>query len=318
METNRIICGDALAVLKTLPPESVDTVITSPPYWGLRNYGVDGQLGLESSIQEYLDHMLEITAQCFRVLKSTGTLWWNHGDSYAGGASGISGIGSTLNGGKKTQTDFAKAAGTKGRRAPGIPNKSLTLQAHRLAIRMIDEQGWLLRNTLIWYKPNVMPTSAKDRFTVDFEPVFFFAKSASYYFKSQKEPVAQVSIERAKYAFRSKKANMNGKISSTGISVEGMGSRFVPTDGRNKRAVWKIPTSGSKYEHVAMFPEALVRPFIDAGTPPSGIILDPFMGAGTTAVVAKKMGCQYIGIELNPEYIKIAEERIEKVQVPMF
>jgi len=265
--------------------------------------------------------MLSVTSELKRVLKKTGTMFWNHGDSYAGAASGKSGVGSALNGGKKTQNIVAKLATTSRRRGGDMPEKSLTLQNYRLTIRMKDDQGWILRNQIIWHKPNVMPSSIKDRFTVDFEPVFFFSKSRDYHFEQQKEPVSQVSINRARYSFKTKKANLHGKKSRTGfqgIDVEKMGDRFVNSNGRNKRTVWHIPTSGSKENHFAMFPEALITPMILAGCPVGGVCLDPFMGAGTTGVVATRLGRQYLGIELNPEYIKIAEKRIAGVTPPMF
>ena len=269
----KIIVGDSLDVLKSLPDESVDCIITSPPYFGLRDYGVNGQIGLEKSLKEYLDNLLLITAELKRILKPTGTFWLNHGDSYAGRPSGTSGANSQLNGGKRHQNALAKAATAQGRRGGEIPDKSLTLQAHRLAIRMVDEQGWILRNQIIWHKPNVMPSSAKDRFTVDFEPVFFFVKSEQYYFEQQKEPVSEISLKRAEYGFKTKKANVSGvlsKASMKGIDVEKMGTRFVNPAGRNKRTVWNIPTSGSKHQHIAMFPERLVEPMILAGSPGGG------------------------------------------------
>src|SRR3990167_2205731 len=184
---NKIICGDSLEVLKTLPTDSVDCIITSPPYYGLRDYGVDGQIGLEKSLAEYLDRMLAITAELKRVLKFTGTLWWNHGDSYAG--SGMGG-GDTGFSKERHRPELLSYKTGKNKRPLNKenPTKSLLLQAHRLAIRMIDEQGWILRNQLIWHKPNCMPSSVKDRFTVDFEPIFFFTKSKKYWFEPQREP----------------------------------------------------------------------------------------------------------------------------------
>lgn len=266
MKNDVIIHGDTLEVLKTLPDESVDCIITSPPYFGLRDYGIDRQIGTEDSFEEYLKNLLAVTKECRRVLKKTGTLWWNHGDSYAGAASGLSGVGSKLNGGKRHQNALAKMATVKGRRGGTMPDKSLTLQAHRLAIRMIDEQGWILRNQIIWHKPNVMPSSAKDRFTVDFEPVFFFVKDIRYHFEPQYEPVSDISLKRAEYGFKSKKANQAGG----GVDVEKMGTRFVNPRGRNKRAVWKIPTSGSKAAHIAMFPKSLIEPMVLSGCPQGG------------------------------------------------
>lgn len=278
---NKILQGDVLEMLKMIPSESVDCIITSPPYFGLRDYGIGGQIGLENSLEEYILKMLSVTAELKRVLKKTGVMWWNHGDSYAGAPSGPSGKGSTLNGGKKTQNDFAKKATGRSRRGGStIPDKSLTLQAHRLAIRMVDEQGWILRNQVIWHKPNVMPASVKDRFTVDFEPVFFFAKSPKYFFEQQFEPLSQVSINRAKYGWKSTKANASVAHGRFGISVEKMGERFANPKGRNKRAVWKIPTSTSRHAHVAMFPEALLETMVRAGSPRGGGNTGPFLWLG--------------------------------------
>lgn len=299
-----IIHGDSIKELKALKDDSVDCIITSPPYYGLRDYGAKGQIGAERTFDQYVDKLLALTAELKRVLKPTGTFWWNHGDSYGGSGKG----GGSKNGWKGGSSKYANVSS-------GAP-KSLLLQAHRLVIRMMDEQGWILRNQVIWHKPNVMPASVKDRFTVDFEPIFFFTKTPDYYFEQQREPLATSSIERVKHGWKSKKANgaiMNGK----GIDIERMGERFANPLGRNKRSVWKIPTSASRTAHVAMFPEALVEPMISAGCPRGGVVLDPFFGSGTTGVVAKRLGREFIGIELNPAYIKIAETRLSNTQLQL-
>jgi site-specific DNA-methyltransferase (adenine-specific) len=166
--------GDALTVLKTLPDESMDMVLTSPPYYGLRDYGMAGQIGLEPTLEEYLENMLAITADA-----SKG----NEKSRWAGD-------------GNLSRTEYGRC------RTNDVPEKSLLLQAHRLAIRMIDEQGWILRNQLIWHKPNVMPSSADDRFTVDYEPIFFFTKSKEYFFEPQYEPHQEVSLKRAAYGWQ--------------------------------------------------------------------------------------------------------------------
>lgn len=316
---NEILQGDAFTILKTLPAESVDCIITSPPYFGLRDYGSLAQIGGEPSLIEYIDHLLEVTAELKRVLKKTGTLWWNHGDSYAGTPSGVSGVGSKLNGGKRTQNHVAKFATTRGRRGgQEVISKSLTMQAHRLAIRMMDEQGWILRNQVIWHKPNIMPASVRDRFTTDFEPVFFFAKSQRYFFNQQFEPLAQTSIDRVKYGWRSVKANASVKGRTTGVALAEMGARFANPRGRNMRAVWRISTSSSRGIHIAPYPEKLVEPMILAGCPQGGVCLDPFAGSGTTCAVAKRLGRDYIGIELNPTYAKVAERRLADTAAPLF
>ncbi len=185
---NKVIQGDVLEVLKSFPDEFIDCIITSPPYYGLRDYGVDGQIGLEKSLNEYLDRMLLITAELKRVLKKTGTMWWNHGDSYGGGQFHFDfKMKDNPEQKKYYSEDSIKERQFKGPKK-NYMEKSLMLQAHRLAIRMVDEQGWILRNQIIWHKPNVMPSSVKDRFTVDFEPIFFFSKSKKYWFEPQYEP----------------------------------------------------------------------------------------------------------------------------------
>lgn len=292
---NQIIHGDSLEVLKTLEDESVDCIITSPPYWGLRDYGASGQIGQESTLDEYVKKLLLVTAELMRVLKKEGTLWWNHGDSYGG------------TGKKGDARDPKFPDGRNGQQNSVSANfmpKSLLLQPYRLALRMCDEQGWILRNQIIWHKPNVMPTPVTDRFTVDFEPVFLFSKSQKYNFEPQYEPLAESSIERAQYGFTSGKAN------GTGIDIEQMGERFVNPRGRNKRTTWTIPTSNSEFSHVAMFPKALIEPMVMAGCPVGGVVLDPFFGSGTTGAVAQSLGREYIGIELNPEYVELSKNRI--------
>ena len=300
---NKILQGDCLEILKTLPDESVDCVVTSPPYYGLRDYGVEGQIGLEPTLNEYLDKMLLITAELKRVLKKRGTCWWNHGDSYGGSGKGGGNKNYSAKGGNKA---YGKTLNNK---FDG-PEKSLLLQAHRLAIRMIDEQGWILRNQIIWHKPNVMPSSVKDRFTVDFEPIFFFSKSKKYYFEQQYEPAQYDGRKDTKYK--------GGPKDMAGGAHERWQKDESGNHIKNKRSVWKIATKPFKEAHFATFPETLIEIHIKAGCPPGGVCLDPFMGAGTTAVVAKKLGRQYLGIELNKEYIEIAERRIAGTPTPLF
>lgn len=324
-----IILGDTLLTLKTLPDESVDMIITSPPYYGLRDYGVEGQLGLEKSLEEFIQNMLEITQELHRVLKKTGTLWWNHGDSYAGSGKGY--------GDKEADPKFKsilRGGGTARSRTlkperSDIPAKSLMLQAHRLVIRMIDEQGWILRNQIIWHKPNAMPSSVQDRFGVDYEPIFFFSKSKKYFFEKQLEPFQSSPENRwgGKYfnlrvpdAEKNKshqyKAGFKEKAQYHAVLRDKRG--MWPTkEGRNKRSVWKIPSKGFKDAHFATFPEALIETPIKAGCPRGGVVLDPFFGSGTTGLVARKLGRHYIGIELSEEYVKIAKDRLKELP-PLF
>jgi site-specific DNA-methyltransferase (cytosine-N4-specific) len=301
---NKIIVGHALDVLKTLPSESVDCVVTSPPYWGLRDYHTEpvewsdgwvGQLGLEPTHQLYIKHLVSIFDEVKRVLKPSGTCWVNLGDSYANSAG-------------PNNRDSKKARDCP---VPDIkmdidlPDKCLVQIPSRFAIAMTDA-GWILRNEIIWHKPNAMPSSVKDRFTVDFEKLFFFVKSKRYYFEQQFEPMSEASVSRYKYKFGGTK-NEAIKEADNPTYVVGMRS---PTDGRNKRTVWTITTKAYRGAHFAVFPPELVETPIKAGCPPGGVVLDPFGGTGTTAAVAKQLGRNSIMIELNPNYIPLMEERV--------
>ena len=336
MKKDTILQGDSLEVLKTFPDESVDCVITSPPYWALRDYGVDGQLGQEKTFQEYINKLCDIFNEVKRVLKDSGTCWVNIGDTYGG------------TGDKKDSTDPKYKQGRNGQSI--AINKSATAKSlcqipSRFAIEMTD-RGWILRNRLIWHKPNAMPSSAKDRFTVDYEDVFFFVKRKKYHFETQYEPYAPASYVRYRQALRASKSYQKkelyknntpysgkfnvqnaedfgsprarykrgqGSVSSRGDDSDGLVVGGINPNGRYKRAVWTIPTKPYKEAHFATYPEKLIEPMIKAGCPVGGIVLDCFFGAGTTGLVSKKLNRHYIGIELNPEYIKIAESRINPI-----
>jgi len=305
IEENTILHGDALNVLKTLPSDSIDCVVTSPPYWSLRDYQVDGQLGVEETPEEYIDTLCNIFDEVKRVLKPTGTCWVNLGDSYSN--SGKAGSNKEY---QDRHTSFGQVMerGSYGKptRVKNLPSKCLVGIPARFQLEMI-RRGWILRNEIIWHKPNCMPSSVADRFTVDFEKIFFFTKSTDYYFKQQFEPLAESSKIRSKYAWKCDRVN-----NRSGVDVDVMGDRFVNEKGRNKRCVWKIPPARCKEAHFATFPVELIESPIDAGCPVGSIVLDPFMGAGTTAIVAIKQGKDYLGIELNEEYIDIANKRIER------
>ena len=308
-----LLVGDVKAKLKELPDESVNCVVTSPPYWGLRDYGNDGQIGLEKTPQEYISSMTEVFREVRRVLRSDGTLWLNIGDSYK-----PAGKGSTKAGfneryfGKKFESDKQSAEENHLDRSAfkaDVKEKELVGIPWRLAFALSDD-GWYLRQDIIWAKPNVMPESVRDRCTKSHEYLFLMTKSPKYYYDhiAIKEPVSEVSLKRAKSGWKTNRPS--AKTGPDGIDVEVMGDRFVNPQGRNKRDVWFIPTASFKGAHFAVMPERLVEPCILAGCPEGGVVLDPFFGSGTVGVVAKRNNRSWIGIELNPDYAKIAESRV--------
>ena len=299
----KILVGDVRSRLKELEANSVQTVITSPPYWGLRDYGNDGQLGLESTPQEFVKNLCQVFDEVWRVMKDDGTLWLNLGDSYAGSGKGPAGnLGAKHN---ERHLEHKHSAivpdGLKPKDLVGIP--------WRVAFAL-QERGWYLRQDIIWAKPNVMPESVRDRCTKSHEYLFLLTKQPRYYYDhiAIKEPVAAVSLQRAKSGWKTDRPS--AKLGKEGIDVEEMGIRFVNPEGRNKRDVWFIPTGSFKGAHFAVMPEKLVEPCILAGSKEGDIVLDPFTGSGTVAVVALRHQRNFVGIELSPEYAQIAEKRI--------
>lgn len=320
-----ILPGDALTVLKTLPAESIDCVITSPPYWGLRDYGVAGQLGLERTPEEFVQKMVEVFSEIRRVLKKKGTLWLNIGDTYGQ----MNGRGFETNGKGRGHRNQKIAVLNHIRVATGLPPKNLVGIPWRLALAL-QADNWILRQDIIWHKPACVPESVQDRCTKNHEYVFLLAKSPNYVFDYE------AIEEPATYADWATRLDRDSKKSYPDVLRNGVrgSKKRGEFDGktnalpgreafrefrttRRKRSVWTVPTIPSKEWHFATFPEKLIEPMILAGCPRGGVILDPFMGAGTTAVVAKKLGRHYLGIELNAEYIKIAEKRIGGVTLPM-
>lgn len=299
MRTNIIYNEDCSTGLNKIKEDSIDCMITSPPYWNLRDYGMEGQLGLEETIDEYIYKLCNVFDNVKRVLKPTGTCFVNIGDSYSSAGN--------------RRFDKNKYGGKSGlhcgrARTREVKNKSLCNIPFRFAIEMIN-RGWIQRNTIIWHKPNAMPQSVKDRFTVDFEYVFFFVKSKKYYFKQLFEPVKQSSIERCR---NGKNLTPNSQH-SINIQIKQLGKRFCDeTKGRNKRCVWLVSTANYKGIHFAVFPEKLIDPLMKVGCSENGIVLDPFMGVGTTGVVAKRLNRKYIGFEINREYCELAIDRIKE------
>ena len=293
---NQIICGDCLEVMRDIPDKSVDMILTSPPYWALRDYGVNGQLGQEKTFQQYITKLCDIFDEAKRVLKDNGTCWVNIGDTYGG------------TGDKKDSKDPKYKQGRNGQSV--AINKSATAKSlcqipSRFAIEMTN-RGWILRNEIIWHKPNAMPSPVKDRFTVDFEKVFFFTKSKKYFFEQQfdeyTKPMNRWGGEELKADGKSDWDNGTGQDTYRTRN-------FRPyKNGKNKRTVWSINTKPSKEPHFASYPEKLIEPMIKAGCSVGGVVLDPFFGIGTTGIVAKKNNRNFIGIEISLEYCKIASE----------
>lgn len=273
-----VICDDALSGLSLIPCGIVDAIVTSPPYYGQRDYSHPNQIGNEATAEAYLERLLEVFKECLRVLKEAGTLWLNLGDKYADG------------------------------RLLGLPWRlALALQAN----------GWILHSDVIWWKPNAMPSSVKNRLTCDHEYVFFLTKNKAYYFDGDaiREPHVTFSEQSRMMGGR----NHFGKRGGTPEKGKNSGNQnlhrarwdqaFHPK-GRNKRTVWEVPLSKFPDAHFAVFPEKLIEPCILAGSPDGGLILDPFIGSGTTALVALRLRRHFIGIDCSERYCEMAKHRI--------
>ena len=306
---SKLLCGDAAECLKTLPQGFVNMCVTSPPYYGLRDYGEQGQIGIEQSPDEYIERLVEVFDEVYRVLADDGTLWLNIGDSYAGSGKGPMTI--SQSGKSKAVFDMKNRVYDIPKSWSGIKPKDLIGIPWMLAFAL-RERGWYLRSDIIWYKTNCLPESAKDRPTKTYEHIFLLAKSRNYYFdyKAIQEPVKEVSRERYQ---RGRSAN-NKYAGQQGITQVRDNFSDFDQQFRRKRDVWEVSTNTYKMdEHFAMFPEKLIEPCILAGSKVGGIVLDPFFGSGTTGAVAKRFGRDYIGIDLNARSLEKAKERIEKV-----
>lgn len=311
---SRIICADAAAGLKTLPSESVRMCVTSPPYYGLRDYGTDGQIGIEQTPQEYIERLVEVFAEVYRVLKPDGTLWVNISDSYAGSGKGI-GLREEENEKDRPIYDKDNQVFQMPKRWEKIKPKDMIGIPWMLAFAL-REFGYYLRSDIIWHKRNCLPESVKDRPAKSYEHIFLLTKSPKYYYdyKAIQEPIKEVTAARYTRG-RSGKAKYSGTKMSQGIdrkegAVTDESRRF-----KRKRDVWEVSTNTFRMnEHFAMYPEKLIEPCILAGSEKGDIVLDPFFGSGTTGAVAKRLGREYIGIELNPKYCEKAAERIGKTE----
>ncbi len=295
-----LLLGDCKDHLKDIKDNCIDCVVTSPPYWGLRDYKTEGQLGLEPTFQEYINKLVGIFDQVKRVLKKEGSCWVVIGDTYQSTAPNTKNTRPTNTGNKAAEDNF--------RFDSGLPGKSLLMIPQRFAIAMLDK-GWILRNDIIWYKPNCMPSSATDRFTVDYEHIFFFTKSQNYYFETQYEPLQKSTIERDRYPRLSETSKYKDNHY---YGLRDRNNGIINSNGENriKRTVWKITTKPYPEAHFAVFPEELIKTPILAGCPEGGIVLDPFAGSGTTLKAAHQLNRKWIGIEINPDYVQLAKKRL--------
>ena len=355
--TVRILRGDVRDRLRDLPDESVHCIVTSPPYWGLRDYGMEGQIGLEDSPDAFVAALVEVFQEVRRVLRADGTAWVNLGDSYC--STDKWGGGTSGNTGKHTVAADGEVPSwaVRERKQPiaGVKPKDLVGIPWRVAFAL-QADGWYLRQDIIWHKPNPMPESVRDRCTKAHEYIFLLAKSERYYYDQDAiaEPFADASLERLRQDVANQKGSdrvpgkTNGAMKAVGtprndgdrwnenggrgFNINANRSSYKPGSasnmndgehveksdeglpvrdcGRNKRSVWTVTTQPFKEAHFATFPPALIEPCILAGCPKGGTVLDPFGGAGTTGLVADRLGRDAIQIELKPEYADMAERRI--------
>lgn len=310
--------GDALDVARTLPDGLARTIVTSPPYFGLRDYGEDGQIGAEDSLGEYITRLVLLFRELRRVLADDGTLWLNLGDSYSAGVSGTGGYSSrsTLAGYTSENTKHRQANEQPKRRIErAAPAKNLLGVPWRVAFAL-QEDGWILRSDIIWHKPNPMPESVTDRPTKAHEYLFLFAKSPRYYYDSA--AIVETAVKGdAGSSFtegktgehqlgRAQVREIKQGYAAAGGHRDNPGGGYGAEGSRNKRTVWTVPTVPFPGSHFAVYPPELIRPCIRAGSEPGDIVLDPFSGSGTTGSVANFEGRRYVGIDLNKEYLDMS------------
>lgn len=301
--------GDALTVLRTLPDSSVNCCITSPPYYGLRDYGCAGQIGLESTPAEYIARLVEVFREVRRVLKDDGTCWINCGDSYAGhNLPGWRPGNEAKNQGSSNKNGCGFITGCKPKDLIGIP--------WMLAFALRDD-GWYLRQDIIWHKPNPMPESVKDRCTKAHEYIFMLSKSARYW--CDMDAVSEPATYAGKIVTLGEKSLSKGQANGANMAASGNGraSEVTVKDTRNLRSVWTLATLPTPEAHFATFPIELPETCLRAGCPEGGTVLDPFAGAGTTWLACLKNGRRFVGIELNAKYVELAQGRAHKYQ-PLF
>jgi DNA modification methylase len=306
--TVEILNGDCIEMMKTLPSRSVNCCVTSPPYFGLRDYGHEGQIGLEETPDAFVQKMVEVFREVNRVLRDDGTLWLNLGDSYAGSGKGRNGDGSpNVDPLSKQATSAGTIIGKLIKsQTPDCKPKDLIGIPWRVAFAL-QSDGWYLRQDIIWHKPNPMPESVTDRCTKAHEYIFLLSKSARYFYDAeaiQEEATLRGTTETGDLSY-SDGASRNDNSPSSRLRID--------RDSRNRRSVWSVTTKGYKGAHFATFPPDLIRPCILAGCPTGGTVLDPFGGSGTTGQVAMEEGRKAILCELNPEYVQLMNQRLNGV-----
>lgn len=342
IDLNCIYLGDALSVLKQWPDSFVQCVVTSPPYWGLRYYGMAEQIGLESVPDEYVKKIVEVFFHVRRILKKDGTLWLNLGDSYAGSAKGADNKNGATAGHKQAMNVGSINVPVQDWKSVGLKNKDLIGIPWRVAFAL-QTDGWWLRSDIIWSKPNPMPESVLDRPTRAHEYIFLLSKSERYFYNAEAIHEQRVSFEnrpdgtdrQREFGYDSKYRTIEGSKQNfkvpSGDKQRGHSRRHAGFNGRwddqaasgvlsgyrNRRSVLEISPHHFPEDHFATFPEDIPTICIKAGTKTGDIVFDPFMGSGTTAVVAKRFKRRFLGIELNPDYIKMAERRIASEPEPL-
>ena len=316
----RIIHADVLDGLAQIEDGTVHTCVTSPPYWGLRDYGTDGQIGLERTPEEYVARIVQVFREVRRVLRDDGTLWLNLGDSYASFRDSKA-TPDTLRGGSTgTLVDKGKAANRSSMnfRETAIKHKDLVGIPWRTAFAL-QSDGWYLRQDIIWAKPNPMPESVRDRCTKSHEYIFLLSKQARYYYDADGIAEPLLRPEKANRATPAVFGGANKWPEAKKQSRLHSGNEYTgtPNSTRNRRSVWSVATQPFPGAHFAVFPPRLIEPCILAGAPVGGLVLDPFCGTGTTGMVALRHGRRFIGIELNGEYVEMAHRRIQG-DAPLF
>ena len=325
-----IYTGDSLEILRTLPDTSAQCCVTSPPYWGLRDYGHDGQIGLEETPEQYVSRLVAVFAEVRRGLADDGVLWLNLGDSYhnvrtwKGGAQ----IGQAVHGRKihGQPTDGGCGAANRSRKQHGLKEKDLVGIPWRVAFAL-QADGWYLRSDTIWAKSNPMPESIRDRPTKSHEYVYLMSKSARYFYDQDaiREPISDLTIKKGGYkADGTSRYPENRTVTAKDWNVANLSGNMkkgrrvtINSAGKNARSVWTIPTQPYPGAHFAVMPPALADRCIRAGSRVGDVVLDPFAGAGTTGMVARRLQRRFVGIELNPTFAEMARRRID-ADAPLF